>query len=96
MSNSTSEKRKKTKKSSRNSRLAIRVQHIKEIRKETEPAPRKKAPTESSKLMKKPITLADFLLPLSEEVDELQISNCNQISRSGHSSPLNSEDSDGE
>ena len=95
-SNSTPEKRRQMKKSSRNSRPIVRVRPIKETRKEIEPAPRKKVPTESSKLMRRPITLADFLLPLSEEEDELQISNCIRIYRSGHYSPSHSEDSNGE
>ena len=61
-----------------------------------EPALRKKAPAKSFKLMRKPITLADFLLPLSEEKDELQILNCNRISRLGLLSPSHLEDSDDE
>ncbi|XXG73636.1 hypothetical protein AAC387_Pa07g2521 [Persea americana] len=61
-----------------------------------EPAPRKKAPTESFKLMRKPITLADFPLPLSKEEDELRISNCNRISRLGLPYPSHSEGSDDE
>ncbi|XXG85977.1 hypothetical protein AAC387_Pa11g0971 [Persea americana] len=59
-----------------------------------EQAPRKKAPAESFKLMRKPITLADFLLPLSKDEDELRISNFNRISRLGLLSPSHSEDSD--
>ena len=73
-SKSTSKRRAKTKKSLRNSYPVIRVQPIKEASKEMEPSPRKKAPAESFELMRKHITLADFLLPLSEEEDELQIS----------------------
>ncbi|XXG47263.1 hypothetical protein AAC387_Pa02g1935 [Persea americana] len=61
-----------------------------------EPTPREKALVESPEPMRKPITLADFLLPLTEEEDELQISSCNRISRLGHSSPSYLEDSDGE
>ena len=43
--------------------------------------------------MKKPITPADFLLPITEEEDGLQISNCNQISRVGLPPFPDSEDS---
>ncbi|XXG41745.1 hypothetical protein AAC387_Pa01g2147 [Persea americana] len=61
-----------------------------------EPAPRKKAPTESPEPMRKPITFANFLLPLTKKEYELQISSCNRISRLRPSSPSYSEDSDGE
>ena len=47
-------------------------------------------------MRKPPITLADFHFPLAEEEDELQISNCKRISKTGYSSPSHSEDSDGE
>ena len=76
-SKSTSKKKKRTKKLSRNCCLTVSVQPIKETRKEAEPASRQKAPAKPSKLMRKPITLEDFLLPLPEKEDELQISNCN-------------------
>ena len=46
--------------------------------------------------MRKPITLEDFLLPFTKEEDELQSSNCNQISRVGPPLPLDSEDSEDE
>ena len=68
---------------------------MKEASKEKEPAPRKKATAESFKLMRKPITLADFLLPLSEE-DEMKISNCDRISRLELLSPSHSKDSNDE
>ncbi|XXG56108.1 hypothetical protein AAC387_Pa03g3610 [Persea americana] len=80
-SRSTSKKGKKMKRLLRNSRQTVKAQPIKETKEETEPAPRKKGPAESSKTMRKLITLADFLLPLTEEEDELQISNCNRISK---------------
>ena len=46
--------------------------------------------------MRKPITLADFLLPLTKEEDELPISNSNQISRVGCLPPSDLEDSEDE
>ena len=94
-SKSTFGKRRKTKKSSCNSRLIVKARPIKETRKETKPAPRKKAQVESPKPMREPITLEDFLLPPIKEEDELKSSSCNQISILGHSSPSYSEDSDG-
>lgn len=79
-SKSTSGKGRKTKRSSCNSCLIVKARPIKETRKEREPVPRKKVLVESPEPMRKPITLADFFLPFSEEDDELQISNCNRIS----------------
>ena len=45
--------------------------------------------------MGKPITLADFLLPFTNEEDELQNSNWNRLSRLERFSLSDSEDSDG-
>ena len=82
-SRSTFEKRMKAKKPLRNFRQAVKAQSIKETKLETEPAPREKALAKSSEPMRKPITLTNFLLSITEEEDELQILNCNQISRVG-------------
>lgn len=49
---------------------------------------------ESSEPMRKPITLAHFPLPITEEEDELQVSNCNHISEIGHPPPSDLDDSD--
>ena len=70
-----------------NSHQTVKAQPIKETREGTGLTLSKKAPAEPSKLIRKPITLANFLLPLTVEEDELQISNCNRISRLGHYLP---------
>lgn len=46
--------------------------------------------------MRKPITLADFLLSINEDEEEPQVSSCNQVSRVGRSYLSDSEDSDDE
>lgn len=46
--------------------------------------------------MRKLIALVDFLFPLTNEEDELQISNCNWISKLKCSPPSDSEDLNGE
>ena len=89
----TSKERREAKKSLRNSQQAVKAQFIKEAKKEVEPVHKEKILVESSKSMRKPITLPDFLLLVIEEEDELQLSNYNQVSRVGRASLSDSDDS---
>lgn len=88
----TSKERKQVKKQLRNlKRLAQQEKKAKEIRRQTKVA---KASTseEPSKSIKSHFTLADFIVPISKDEDELVISICNKISWARY--PLESEDED--